>query len=119
MVFGLAHDLNGTHRDSHRAEEQRLHLLTYLFLCCSLGVAREGVAGVINHDIEMEFLAKVLRSGGEGSVDRTDRGHVHGKLEDVGVCLREVREARRVASRGNQALVWLARDQGGNLATDA
>jgi len=119
MVFGLTHDLNGTHRDSRSAEEQRLHLLMYLFLCCSLGVAREGVASVIDHDIEMEVLAEVLRSSGEGGVDRIDRGHVHGKLEDVGVCIREVREAGRVASRGNQALVWLARDQVGNLATYA
>ena len=69
MVFGLTHDLNSTYCDSSSAEEQRLHFLKHLFLRCSLGVARQGVPSVVDHYIEMEVLAKVLRSGGKGGLD--------------------------------------------------
>ena len=119
MVHCLTHNLNGTHRNSRSAEEQRLYLLMCFFLCCSFRVARKGVARVIDYDIEMEVLAEMLRSGGEGGVDRIDRGHVQDKLKDIGVRIRQVRKAGRVSSRGNEALVWLARNQAGNLTTDA
>lgn len=58
----------------------------------------------------MEIFAKMVRSRSKGCFDRDDRGHIKGKLDYVGVVIREVREAGWVASRGDQALVWLARD---------
>lgn len=119
MVFGLTHDFNSTHRDAHGAEEQRLHLLMHLFLGCRLGIAREGVAGIVDHDIEMEVLAEVLLRSSKSSLDGSDRGHVQSKFEDVGISIREVGEAGRVASCGNEALVGLACDQFSNGFTDA
>lgn len=119
VVSGLTHDFDGTHRDPHGAEEQRLHLLMHLVLGRSLGVARERVPGIVDHDVEAEVLAKVLCSGGEGSIDRIDGRHVQSKFEHVRIAVGEVRETGGITGRGYQALPRPASDQTRNLTTDA
>jgi hypothetical protein len=71
MVFSLTHDFNSTHSDSGCAEEQSFHLLMRLFLSCRLGVTRERIAGIVNHDIEMVVVAEMLGGGSEGGINRS------------------------------------------------
>ena len=70
----------------------------------------------------MDTLRKsrlTLSSSCESSVDRSSRRHVQGKLEDVGVPIREVGEVCWFASRGYKALGRLASDQFCYRTTDS
>ena len=123
-IVRLAHHLNGPRRHAGGAKEERLHLLVRLLLGCRLGVAREGVPGIVNDDVDVELaaaalIAEVICRGGEGGADRAWGSHIERELEDVGVAIREVGEVCRVAGRGDQALGGLTSDERRNGATDA
>lgn len=96
-TFGLTHDLDGAHRHAGSAEEERLHLLVGLFFRRALRVTRERIPRIVDDDVEAVVRTEVLRGGSEGGVHGGDTGHVQGDLEDVGVVVREVGQAGRVA----------------------
>lgn len=124
-VGRLTHGFEGPRRDPRRAKEERLHLAVRLLLGRRLGVAREGVAGVVDDDVDVELAvgaaAKVLgsRGGGKRGVNRAWGGYVQGQLEDVRVAIGQVREIGRVAGRGDQTLPGLAGDEGREGAPNA
>lgn len=64
-----------------------------LFLCRSFCVPREGVACIVDYDVKVEVLAKMLCGRGEGGVHGTGRCDIQSEFEDVWVGVREVGEA--------------------------
>ena len=60
VIFCLSHNLNSPGRHPCSSEKESLHLLVRLFLCCAFGVAREGVAGVVDHHIEVEGITEAV-----------------------------------------------------------
>ena len=90
-----------------------------LFFSSGFSVAGQGIACIINHDIKMKVLAKVLCSRSESGVYRASRSDIQDQLENIGILIRKVRESRHIASCGDQALVWLTRNEVGDFTTDA
>jgi hypothetical protein len=76
-----------------------------------LSVARQGVPGTVDHDVQTA-AAEVGCCCLKGPVDRLRGGDVKRELKDAGAVVREVGQVGGVAGRGDEPVGRLARDEG-------
>ncbi|KAL2139183.1 hypothetical protein VTI28DRAFT_5681 [Corynascus sepedonium] len=116
----LPHRSDGMRRHARRTEEQRLHLPVRLLFRCRLGVARKGVARIVDNNVRVEkfTVAEVLRGGSKRGVDGFGRRHIQGQSEDIRVIVRQVCQVGWVTRSGDKAMPGLASHEGREGATD-
>lgn len=78
VVLCLAHNANGFRGDADGAEEVRLELLVHFLLGGGFGVTGQGVARIVDEDVEVEVGSKVSGGGFESVTNGRWLGDIQG-----------------------------------------